>query len=404
MTKFSLILILAGAPLSAQSSSIKVTLLGTSGPSMAIDRPESGTLVQAGGENLLFDCGRGVPERLNQLGVGNINKVFLTHLHSDHTQGLPILWMGGWNGRGTTPLSLWGPGSDVDQPTGTTGLAAQLTTAYATNTHIRRDLVEHWQAAAITIAAHDIEEGVVYQNNGVTVTAFLVDHAPVKLAFGYRIDYAGHSVAISGDTRPSDNLVKFAKGVDLLVHEIWTGAASPDIPTSQYHTTPEQAADIFNRTAPKLALYTHFAPMVADPTARTRAAGYLGPIEVGADLTSVDVGDKITVSACSSATSPAAAAVTDDSYKTRLSTNSVIIVWGTGFSPEGGNSLRFTRAGATGPPAPVVLDDSTGLLFWDKSPAQINAALGGKLSVGPWMMTVRNACGVSSAALAITLQ
>ena len=404
MTRLSLILILAGTPLSGQSSSIKVTLLGTSGPSMAIDRPEAGTLVQAGSENLLFDCGRGVPERLNQLGLGNINKVFLTHLHSDHTQGLPILWMGGWNGRGTNALSLWGPGSDVDQPTGVTGLAAQLTTAYATNTHIRRDLVEHWQAEAIAIAAHDIVEGVVYRNNGVTVTAFLVDHAPVKPAFGYRIDYAGHSVAISGDTKPSDNLVKFAKGVDLLVHEVWTGASGAGIATSEYHTTPEQAADIFNRVAPKLALYTHFAPMPLDPTARTRAAGYRGPLQIGADLTSVDVGDKITVSACSSATSPVAAAVTDDAYKAGLSANGVMIAWGAGFSPEGGNSLRFTRPGATGPPAPVVLDESTGLLFWDKSPTQINAALGGKLAAGQWMMTVRNACGVTSAALPITVQ
>ena len=86
------------------------------------------------------------------------------------------------------------------------------TTAFATNTHIRRDLVEKWPAQSIAIDAHDISEGVVYRNNGVTVTAFLVDHAPVSPAFGYRIDYGGHAVVISGDTRPADNLVKFAKG------------------------------------------------------------------------------------------------------------------------------------------------------------------------------------------------
>ena len=409
MTKL-LLFLLTVTPVFGQTSSIKVTLLGTSGPSLSNDRAEAGTLVQAGAENLLFDCGRGVPERLVQLGLGNINKVFLTHLHSDHTQGLPILWMGGWNGRGTNALSLWGPGMDVDQPTGTTGLAAQLMTAYATNTHIRRDLVEHWQPEAITIAAHDISEGVVYQNNGVTVTAFLVDHAPVKPAFGYRVDYAGHSIAISGDTRPSDNLVKFAKGVDLLVHEVWTGAASADIPTSTYHTTPEQAADIFKRAAPRLALYSHFAPMSGDMTARTRAGGYSGPLQTGSDLTSVDVGEKITVNACSSASTPVAAAVTNEEYKDTISAKSILIVWGSGFSPEGGNSLRFTRTVATGPgpggpvQAAIVLDESTGLLFWDKSSTQINGALDGKLSAGLWMMTVRNGCGVTSAALPITLR
>ena len=122
-----------GWPIFAQSPGIKVTLLGTAGPSLSIDRAESGRLVQVGGETLLFDCGRGVPERLAQLGVGGVSKVFLTHLHSDHTQGLPILWMGQWNGRGSTPLSIWGPPTDVDQPTGTAGLASSLATAYATN-------------------------------------------------------------------------------------------------------------------------------------------------------------------------------------------------------------------------------------------------------------------------------
>ncbi len=122
----------------AQAPSIKVTLLGTSWPSIALERAEAGTLVQAGTETLLFDCGRGVPEPLNQIGAGSVSRVFLTHLHSDHTQGLPVLWMGQWSARRNNPLALYGPGAEVDQPTGTTGLAAQLMTAYATNTHIRR--------------------------------------------------------------------------------------------------------------------------------------------------------------------------------------------------------------------------------------------------------------------------
>lgn len=302
------------------SQDIVVTLLGTAGPSMSIERAESGTLIQAGGETLLIDCGRGVPERIVQLGVRGVDKVFLTHLHSDHTQGLPILWMSGWNSR-SGKLSVWGPGAGVDQPTGTVGLAQALSVGYATNTHIRRDLVEKWSAEKIIIDAHDIEEGVVYQNKGVTVSAFRVKHDPVTPAFGYRVDYAGHSVVVSGDTRPSDNLVKFAKGTDVLIHEVFmqggsesgmvagmsvgmtavSGMAPPDSgmastsPVAAYHTTPEEAAEIFAQVNPRLAVYSHIAPNYVDPTERTRAAGYKGPLQVGQDLMKITVSEVITI-------------------------------------------------------------------------------------------------------------
>src|SRR5580704_16537964 len=115
-------------PAIAQSS-ILVRLLGTAGPSLSPDRAEAGLLVIAGSEVLLFDCGRGIPERLSQLpGRISVSKVFLTHLHSDHTEGLPILWMNEntWSARGTTPLSVWGPGQDTDQPAGVADLTSML--------------------------------------------------------------------------------------------------------------------------------------------------------------------------------------------------------------------------------------------------------------------------------------
>ena len=398
-----------GCTLLGQSQGFRVTLLGTAGPSLSIDRAESGTLVQAGSETLLFDCGRGVPERLAQLGVRGVSKVFLTHLHSDHTQGLPVLWMGEWNVRGSTSLSLWGPATDTDQPTGTAGLAAMLATAYATNTHIRRDLVEMWSGQAITFDVHELQEGIVYQNNGVTVTAFLVDHAPVRPAFGYRIDYAGHSVVISGDTRPSDNLVKFSKGVDVLVHEVFLAPAGGGGATAAYHTSPEQAADIFNRVAPGMAVFSHLAPSAGDPTARVRAAGYNGPFRVGNDLTAIDISDRISVTTCDSTNTPVVSAVTNETYGPSLSAGGTIIVWGSGFSSRGGNVLSFSRAAAgpgqgPGGAAPVILDATTGLYFWNLSATQINAALGGRVAAGQWMVSVRNACGVTSAGFAATLQ
>ena len=389
-----------------QNQTLKVTLLGTAGPSMAFDRAEAGTLVQAGGETLLFDCGRGVPERLNQIGAGAVSKVFLTHLHSDHTQGLPILWMGQWNGRGSNPFSVWGPGTGPDQPAGVAELGSMLSAAYATNTHIRRDLVEKWNAAAIVFDSHVVSEGVVYQSNGVTVTAFLVAHDPVAPAFGYRIDYLGHSVAISGDTRPSDNLVKFSQGVEVLVHEVFNAAVGSTSATASYHSVPEQAAVIFSRVAPKLAVYSHLAPAAFDPTVRTRAAGYAGALLVGSDLTTISIGDKVSVASCDASVTPAITAVTNASYGTAGSAGGALVVWGAGFSAGGGNELQFrkgTSTAATQGPA-ITVGESSGGYFWDSSATQMNAALPANIGAGSWTVTARNACGVASSAFDIAVQ
>lgn len=401
-----LIPLLLIAALPAQTPPIRVTLLGTAGPSMTTDRAEAGTLVEAGSEVLLFDCGRLVPERLTQIGMAGVTKVFLTHLHSDHTDGLPILWMGAWRQRGTTPISLFGPATIPQFPAGTKALAEHITSAFDTDTRIRRDLVERLSADAIKINAKEIAEGVVYQDNGVTVTAFLVDHSPVEPAFGYRIDYGGYAVVISGDTRPSDNLVKFAKGADVLIHEVFQGAAGL---VADYHTSPVGAAGIFNRVAPKLAVYTHV--IGGNPTAATRAAGYTGPLVVGTDLTTISIGPAITYRLCESPSTPTVTAVTSSDYKTTLASSGVITVWGSGFSPGGGNSVRFARAAAmpggspgTGNPPAVVIDDAAGSLFWDFSANQINAPIQGRVSAGAWILSVQNACGVTSAGLAITLQ
>jgi ribonuclease Z len=103
-----------------------------------------------------------------------------------------------------------------------------------------------------------IQQGVIYNQNGVKITAFLVDHGAVKPAFGYRVDYNGRLVAVSGDTRPSENLVAFSKGVDVLIHEAIDEVSLRKMVPSErlfraiveHHTTPEQAADIFRRVGP----------------------------------------------------------------------------------------------------------------------------------------------------------
>jgi ribonuclease Z len=284
----------------APSDSMKVILLGTGlGPRVNLQQYGESILVEAGGERFLFDCGRGATIRLTQAGVpiGSITRVFLTHLHSDHVVQLPDLLLAGWaTGRREAPLEVWGPA-------GTRAMMDHLQQAFAFDIHMRRDVDEHFPAAGITVVSHDVQEGTVFDEHGVRVTAFLVDHGPVRPAFGYRVEYRGRSVVLSGDTRVSENLIRHARGTDVLVHEVIDPdalRARPDRPSAEvvaaiiaHHTTPEQAGEVFRRVAPRLAVYSH-APNSERVLARTRTR-YAGPLQGAEDLLTIVIGDQITV-------------------------------------------------------------------------------------------------------------
>jgi len=207
---------LLAATLHAQA--MRVTLLGTGSPPPSIERFGPATLVEVGGQKLLFDVGRGATQRLWQLGIplGQVNRVFITHLHSDHVVGLPDLWLTGWlrsaYGQRKAPLQVWGP-------RGTAGMAAALRQAYAEDIRIRRTMFDY-PDSVISLVGHDVGDGTVYDRDGVRVTAFAVEHGSVKPAFGYRLDFGGHSIVISGDTRRSENVVRAARGADVLIHEV----------------------------------------------------------------------------------------------------------------------------------------------------------------------------------------
>lgn len=289
------------SPATPPSDSLKVVLLGTgAGPLVNLQQYGTSTLVEAGGQRFLFDCGRGATQRLTQAGVplGSITRVFLTHLHSDHIVQLPDLLLTGWaGGRRAVPLVVWGPA-------GTRDMMEHLQQAFAFDIRMRRDVDEHLPAAGITVVSHDVTtDSVVFAEHGVTVTAFLVDHGPVRPAFGYRIDYAGRSVVLSGDTRVSENLVRHARGTDVLVHEVIDPEAvrnRPDRPSAAiveaiiaHHTTPEQAGEVFRRVAPRLAVFSH-GPNTERVLARTRTA-YAGRLQGAEDLLTILVGAHIDV-------------------------------------------------------------------------------------------------------------
>src|SRR5262249_19338221 len=157
-------------------------------------------LVEAGKERLLFDVGRGATIRLNQIGVslGTVNAVFLTHFYSHHTSRIPRFWVTGWVGRyyGNTPSPF-----PLIRPQRPVSLMQNLERAYADDIRIRYEDEKNPMEGVAIAASEYASDGVVYEKNGVTVTAFEVDHgALIKPAYGYRIDYAGRSVILSGDT------------------------------------------------------------------------------------------------------------------------------------------------------------------------------------------------------------
>ena len=286
----------------------KVTLLGTGVPTPRPDRFGPSTLIEAGDQKLLIDAGRGATIRLYQIGVpiGQIDALLLTHYHSDHTVGIPDVWLTGWLqshfARRTAPFRVIGP-------TGAKTLMSNLEAAYALDRKIRIE-DEKLPAEGVAIAIEEFDsDGIVYERRGLRVIAFEVDHgAVIKPAYGYRIEYDGRAAVISGDTRYNANVIKYGAGADLLIHEV--AIVRPELAQEPYiqrimahHTTAREAGTVFERTKPKLAAFTHLVFLaserippasVDDLIAETRES-YTGPLEVGEDLMSFNIGETVTV-------------------------------------------------------------------------------------------------------------
>jgi ribonuclease Z len=273
-------------PIGELSDGLHVLLCGAGGPLPDPVRSGPCVAVVAGETMVVVDAGTGGARNLQRLGFvpGRAAALFLTHFHSDHIDGLGELALLRWTGGGhSTPLPVYGP-------TGVEEIVAGFTTAYRRDFGYR--VAHHGEATVAPSGAGTVavpfgvpavgEAPIVFSAEGLEVRAFVVDHDPVEPAVGYRFDYRGRSVVVSGDTAKSANVEAQARNVDLLVHEALSpelvarmnAAATAagrtnlakimaDIP--DYHTSPVEAAEIAAAAGAGHLLYYHVVPPLPLP-------------------------------------------------------------------------------------------------------------------------------------------
>ena len=257
----------AQTPLRGQQSSpgghdsTVVVLLGTGNPRPEPDASGPATAVVVGARVFLVDAGPGVERRLAaaHLPIDGVTALFITHLHSDHTLGLPDLIFTSWVMGRTQPLPAYGPH-------GLQKMTDHLVAAWAEDIEVRTNGLEKRTPGGYRVDVHEIRPGTVYDSGGVRVTAFLVEHGTWREAYGYRIDAPGRSVVVSGDTKPSENLVRAAAGADVLVHEVYPEPRTVPNPTESatwptymrdFHTSDVELGQLAARIRPKLLILTH---------------------------------------------------------------------------------------------------------------------------------------------------
>jgi ribonuclease BN (tRNA processing enzyme) len=283
-------------PLKSQNIETELVLLGTGTPNANPNRSGPALAIVTGGQSYLVDFGPGVVRQaaavsedwggsIEALNPKNLQVAFLTHLHSDHTAGYPDLILTPWVLERSTPLKVFGP-------KGLHEMTQDIIKAYSKDIDYRIEGLEPANIDGWKVEAIEINEGIIYQDELIEVIAFKVNHGTWTDAFGYKFITKDKTIVVSGDTAPSKKLIEMSKGIDILVHEVYSQAGFNRRSEvwkkyhASHHTSTKELAEIANEAQPKLLVLTHvlFWGSTEEEIIDEVQANYSGNVSLGQDL------------------------------------------------------------------------------------------------------------------------
>ncbi len=281
-----------GGPALPGGDTTLVITLGTGTPVPNPDRSGPATAIVVGRRVFLFDAGAGVMRRVAAAGlpIDGVTAAFITHLHSDHTLGLPDLILTSWVMGRTAPMRVVGP-------PGLRRMTDHLVAAWSEDTLVRVQGLERGRPGGYRVDAREVTGGVVFDSGGVKVTAIRVPHGEWEYAFAYRVDTPSRSIVISGDTRYSEALERASSGVDVLVHEVYaeTRVAPEARPGGELwprylrevHTSDVELGRLAAAAQPRVLLLSHVLFMGAteqEVIDGIRRGGFTGRVVIARDI------------------------------------------------------------------------------------------------------------------------
>jgi len=255
--KLSAFIILSLLSIQGYASELKVTILGSGTPIPSLERFGPSTLIEYKDKKYLFDVGRGTTIRLSQIGINpsEIDHLFLTHLHSDHITGFADLWLTAWIWQRKDELNVYGPN-------GVENFISHTQKAFSSDITYRQNHTG-LQGKGLQLNVKTVQQGIIYENNDVKITAIKVDHGSVEHAYGYKFDTEKNSILLSGDTTFSRGLITHGKNLDLLIHEL--AVIEPKLiannlklkKIAEYHSSLEQVKQVIDLIQPKQTIFNH---------------------------------------------------------------------------------------------------------------------------------------------------
>ncbi len=271
----------------------QIVLLGTGTPNADPDRSGPAVAIVVNDTPYVVDCGPGVVRRaaaaarkgVKGLAVEKLRRLFITHLHSDHTAGLPDFIFTPAVLERDAPLEIFGP-------PGIRKMTDHILKAYAEDINIRLRGLEPAKPRGYEVRVNEIKPGVVYRDENVTVKAFPVKHGSWKQAFGFRFETLDRTVVISGDCAPSESVIEACNGCDVLIHEVYSTTGFARRPPewqryhSNFHTSSKELAEIAAKAKPGLLILYHQLLWGATPDQLLEEIklGYQGKVVFGNDL------------------------------------------------------------------------------------------------------------------------